>query len=50
MDEANRKGINVDIDKLSLLLGIPVVSTSAINNKGIDDLKQVIQDVVKNNT
>ena len=50
MDEANRKGINVDIDKLSLLLGIPVVSTSAINNKGIDDLKQVIQDVVRKNT
>lgn len=42
MDEAKRKGVNVDLVKLSLLLGVPVVGTSAAKGKGLDGLMDVI--------
>ena len=35
IDEANKKGINIDINKLSNILKVPVISTSATYNKGI---------------
>ena len=38
MDEARRKGIQVDTRKLSAILGIPVVETMAITGKGIQEL------------
>ena len=38
MDEARRKGIQVDTRKLSAILGIPVVETIAITGKGIQEL------------
>ena len=38
MDEAKRNGISVDTEKLSALLGIPVVPTSATAKKGISDI------------
>lgn len=44
MDEAKRKGVNVDLVKLSLLLGVPVVGTSAAKGKGLDGLMDVIYD------
>lgn len=44
MDEAKRKGVNVDLIKLSLLLGVPVVGTSAAKGKGLDGLMDVIYD------
>ena len=34
MDEAEKVGISIDFDTLSLLLGIPVVPTGAIEGKG----------------
>ena len=43
MDEAKKKGITIDKDKLSKLLDIPVVETSATNNIGIDKLMEVIE-------
>lgn len=48
MDEANKKKINIDIDKLSKLLDIPVIETSASTNKGIKELKEVISKKVIN--
>lgn len=45
MDEANRKGINIDLIKLSLLLGVPVVGTSAAKGKGLDRLMNVVYDL-----
>lgn len=42
MDEAERKGITVDIDRLSELLGIPVVGTSAGSGNGLDELADAI--------
>ncbi len=38
LDEADHKGIKIDIEKLSLLLGVPVVGTSARSGIGLDDL------------
>ena len=35
MDEAERKGIKINIEKLSEILGVPVVSAIAIHGKGI---------------
>lgn len=44
IDEANRRGIKIDSDKLSEILDIPVVVTSAIQNQGISDLKKAIKE------
>lgn len=38
MDEAKRKGISININKLSSLLGVPVVATSASIGLGLDML------------
>lgn len=42
MDEAERKGIKVDITKLSEKLGVPVVGTSAAKNKKLSELTNVV--------
>lgn len=42
MDEATRKGIIIDLTKLSLLLGVPVVGTSANKGLGISQLMDVV--------
>ncbi|MGI6255798.1 MAG: ferrous iron transport protein B [Acutalibacter sp.] len=38
LDEARRKGIRVDLDRLSQLLGVPVVGCSARSGKGLSQL------------
>ncbi|MBC7328044.1 ferrous iron transport protein B, partial [bacterium] len=38
MDEARKKGLEIDIDKLSQLLGIPVIPTTAVRGIGIVEL------------
>jgi len=43
MDEAKAIGMKIDIDKLSNILGIPVVGASAALNQGIDDIKNLIR-------
>lgn len=45
IDEASKKNIAVNTKKLSELLGIPVVATSARNKKGLDKLMAVIESV-----
>ena len=42
MDEAKRKGIKIDLKKLSQLLGVKVVGTSASTKVGIEELKEEI--------
>lgn len=42
MDEAKRKGIKIDLKKLSQLLGVKVVGTSASTEEGIEQLKEEI--------
>ncbi len=43
MDEAKKKKINIDLNKLSNILGVPVVGTSARNKNGIDELLNNIE-------
>ncbi len=45
MDEAKRKGVNVDLEKLSTLTGLPCVGTSARSKKGLDQLLFAIKNV-----
>ncbi|MDE7099358.1 MAG: ferrous iron transporter B [Ruminococcus sp.] len=47
IDEAEKKGIYVDSAKLSDILGVPVVLTSARNNIGLDSLCDAICDVME---
>ena len=49
MDEAKNKKIDINIKKLSNLLEVPVISTSATYNRGIDKLKETIEKQVKEN-
>ena len=38
MDEARRKGIEIDLNRLSSLLGIPVVGTIGVKGRGLKEL------------
>ncbi|HUV40662.1 MAG TPA: ferrous iron transport protein B [Sedimentisphaerales bacterium] len=43
IDETARRGIWIDSDKLSRLLGVPVVESVAVNGLGTNELKKVLQ-------
>lgn len=45
-DEAQDRGIDIDVARLSEILGIPVVSTIAITGEGIDLLKKKLTQAV----
>lgn len=45
MDEAKKKSIHIDVDKLQNRLGIPVIPTIARNNKGLEELKEKVFDL-----
>lgn len=49
IDEAEKKGISIDANKLENELGVPVVLTAARNGVGIDNLLQSISNVCNNN-
>lgn len=42
IDEAQKKGIKIDIKKLSQKLGVKIITTNAKKREGIDELKQAI--------
>ncbi len=42
LDEARRKGIVIDLEELSLLLGVPVVGTSARSGQGLEELMEQV--------
>ncbi|SEL10253.1 FeoB small GTPase domain-containing protein [Carnobacterium iners] len=46
MDEAHKKGIEINIEKLQSLLGVPVIATAARQNKGLDNLMTALDKVV----
>ena len=45
IDIARRRGIEIDLDKLSAELGVPVVTSTAVRRGGIDDLLHRIDEV-----
>ena len=42
IDEAKRKKIKIDYNKLSSILGVPVIPTAARNNKGLNELMDAV--------
>lgn len=48
IDEAEKKGISVNAEKLSELTGVPVVLTSARSNIGLDKLCEAICSITEN--
>jgi ferrous iron transport protein B len=46
MDEAERNHISIRLDKLSQILGVPVVGTSASSGRGLTELKDAVGDVL----
>jgi Fe2+ transport system protein B len=46
IDEAKRKGIEVDTKQLSQRLGVPVVATAARQKQGLEELKDILFDVM----
>ena len=46
LDEAEKKGIRVDLEALSEELGCPVVGTAARGGRGLDDLRQALEEAV----
>ncbi len=47
MDEAEKKNISVNIEKLSQILGVSVVGITARDGKGIDELMDVLDDTLE---
>jgi ferrous iron transport protein B len=47
LDEARRKGIRIDLDRLHQELGVPVVGAVAREGLGLDALKEAIERIVK---
>ena len=45
MDEARKKGIEIDLERLSKILGVCVVGTSARRKEGIKELKSALENV-----
>lgn len=45
IDEAKRKKIKIDIDELSMQLGVPVVATNARSCEGLNDLMDAVYSV-----
>ena len=50
MDEASRKSIRLDLEKLSQMLGVPVIGTNARKGSGLDELKDAVNRVSLNET
>lgn len=50
MDEAEKKGIFVNLEDLEKRLGVPVVGTSARNGKGLDALLATVDNMMQNGT
>lgn len=50
IDEAKKKGINIDYEKLSKLLGVPVIPTCAHKKKTLHSLEKAIANACKNNS
>lgn len=48
LDEAEKKGIVIDLDELSLQLGVPVVGMSARSKKGLDSFMETVYDIAYN--
>ncbi|MBF7083727.1 ferrous iron transport protein B [Desulfallas sp. Bu1-1] len=49
MDEAEKRGIRIDVDLLGDLLGVPVIPTVAVRKQGLDRVKAALASARKGN-
>ena len=49
MDEAAKNGVRIEIQKLSEMLGVPVVETMAVKNIGLDEVKHQLKNAKTGN-
>ncbi|MFC1862057.1 FeoB small GTPase domain-containing protein [Chloroflexota bacterium] len=49
-DDTKHRGINIDLDRLRELLGVPVIPTVAVTGEGIKELVESIPEAVSPNT
>lgn len=47
MDEASKKGIEIDLEQLSNILGVPVIGASARKGEGIKELKNILARIIR---
>jgi len=47
MDEAEKIGLNVNLERLSEMLGVPVTATVAVTGRGIPDLRRLLDELVR---
>jgi ferrous iron transport protein B len=47
MDVAESRGVTIDVDLLSELLGVPVVPMISLRNRGTEDLKEVVAQAIR---
>ena len=47
IDEAEKKGITVNSKRMSEMLGVPVIKTAARDNKGLEELRSLIECVAE---
>jgi ferrous iron transport protein B len=50
MDEAQKSGLEIDIDTLSEELGVPVIPTTAIKGEGLAEIKEAVWDAKVGNS
>ncbi|HXG24609.1 MAG TPA: FeoB small GTPase domain-containing protein [Chthonomonadales bacterium] len=50
MDEAEKLGLNIDTERLRTELGIPVVGTVALSGRGIEELRNTIDEYARART
>lgn len=50
IDEAHKKGIDINIHKLSERLGVPVIAAAARSGVGLSELRDAIETMVKSDT
>jgi len=48
MDEVEEKGMNIDVEELSRILGVPIIPTAAKKNMGIGRLKKALAEQIEN--
>lgn len=49
-DLLEKRGIKIDVERLSMLLNCPIVETSALKGKGLDEVVEEAIKVAKKNT
>lgn len=47
MDEVRGNGGTIDLEKMEMLLGVPVIAISAVKNEGIDDLIRAMRETAR---